>query len=141
MAIHDHESRRGLVYSIFEDAHWLLGPAPFGDTGKFRTKWDTIRIWLRRHFDPGTVSPEHLQRLVMTQLNRGRVEIFINDVQTFAQQGNNRAIEGPYEHRPLSTAVRMAIKPNADNVIAVHCHKQPAGGPLFFDAGLALRNT
>lgn len=67
-------------------------------------------------------------------------KIFINGVETFAQQGNNRAIEGTYECR-LITAVRMAIKPNADNVIAVHCYTQPAGSPVFFDAGLALRNT
>jgi hypothetical protein len=60
-------------------------------------------------------------------------------VQTFAQQGNNRSLEGGYEYRPLSTPTRKAIIPNGDNVIAVHCFTQPVGGPLYFDAGLALR--
>jgi Glycosyl hydrolases family 2, sugar binding domain/Glycosyl hydrolases family 2/Glycosyl hydrolases family 2, TIM barrel domain len=123
----------------YDDAQWQTGPAPFGDQGHVGTSWTTPDLWLRRHFNPGTISPEELQNLVMKQFNRGRVEIFINGVQTFAQQGNNRSLEGGYEHRPLSTPVRNAIIPGGDNLIAVHCFTQPAGGPLYFDAGLALR--
>jgi hypothetical protein len=123
----------------YDDAHWQMGPAPFGDQGHVGTPWTTPNLWLRRRFNPGTISPEELRNVMLLLFNRGRVEIFINGVQTFAQQGNNRSLEGGYEHRPLSTPVRNAIIPNGDNVIAVHCFMQPAGGPLYFDAGLALR--
>ena len=126
----------------FDDSKWQQGAAPFADHGtNIGTKWTTPELWIRRHFNPGTVSPEQLQSLVMLQFHQGRVEIYINGVQTFAQQGNNRSLEGAYEHRPLSTPVRQAVLSNADNVIAVHCHTQPAGGPLSFDAGLAPPHT
>ena len=123
----------------YDDSQWQTSPAPFGDHGHVNTPWNTPDLWLRRHFDPGVLSQEELQNLVLLQFNRGRVQIFLNGVQTFAQQGNNRSLEGSYEHRPLSTVTREAIIPNGDNVIAVHCFTQPAGGPLYFDAGLALR--
>jgi len=124
----------------YDDSQWNNGPAPFADQGDhIGTSWTTPDLWLRRHFNPGAISPEQLQSVVLVQFNRGRVEIFINGVQTFAQQGNNRSLEGGYEHRPLSTAVRQAILSGSDNVIAVHCSTQPAGGPLYFDAGLARR--
>jgi hypothetical protein len=124
----------------YDDSHWQEGPAPFGDHGdRVGTPWTTPDLWLRRHFNPGVLTPDQLQNVVMLQFNRGRVEIYINGVQTFAQQGNNRSLEGSYEHRPLNTPVRNAIRPDADNVIAVHGFTQPAGGPLYFDAGLSLR--
>jgi hypothetical protein len=123
----------------FDDSQWQTGAAPYGDEGHVGTPWNTPDLWLRRHFHPGVFSLEELQDLVLVQYNRGRVEIFLNGVQTFAQQGNNRSLEGGYEHRPLSTDVRATIIPGADNLIAVHCSTQPAGGPLYFDAGLALR--
>jgi hypothetical protein len=123
----------------YDDSQWQTSPAPFGEQGHVNTQWNTPDLWLRRHFDPGVLSPEELENLVLLQFNRGRVQIFLNGVQTFAQQGNNRSLEGGYEHRPLSTPTRKAIIPNGDNVIAVHCFTQPVGGPLYFDAGLALR--
>ena len=125
----------------FDDSQWKEAPGPFGDQGHTGTLWKSPDLWLRRHFNPGELTADQLQNVVLLQFNRGRVEIFVNGVKTFAQQGNNRALEGGYEHRPLSTEVREAILSNGDNVIAVHCSKQPARGPLYFDAGVALRMT
>jgi hypothetical protein len=122
----------------FDDSHWLQGNGTFANTGdRIGTKWTTPEIWLRRHFHPGAITPEQLQSLVLAEMHQGRIEIFINGIQSYAQQGNNRASEGRYEHRPLSPAVRQAILPNADNMIAVHCHS--VGDEQSFDAGLAIR--
>ena len=122
----------------YDDSHWSEGPAGFANGGEHAgTKWTAPDLWLRRRFNPGTLTPEQIQNLVLTEYHQGRVEIYINDVQTSPQQGNNRSSEGRYEHRPLSQAVRQAILPNADNVIAVHCNA--VGDRQSFDAGLSVR--
>ena len=122
----------------FDDAGWLQGPGPFSNDNQHAgTRWATPDIWLRRHFNPGNLTPEQIQNLVLTEIHRGHLELSINGVQAYAQQGNNRSSEGRYENRPLSQAVRRAIVPNADNLIAVHIHD--AQDQQSFDAGLAVR--
>ena len=122
----------------FEDSNWSQGPGPFANSGEHvGTAWTTPDIWLRRHFNPGALTPDQIQNLVLTEVHRGRLELYIIGVQTFTQQGNNRASEGGYQHRPLSRAVREAILPNTENVIAVHIHD--AQEQQSFDAGLAIR--
>lgn len=122
----------------YNDSSWSQGPGPFASTGEHvGTAWTTPDIWLRRHFNPGALTPEQIQNLVLTETHRGRLELYINGVQSSGQQGNNRASEGRYEHRPLSHAVREAILPNAENVIAVHVHGSQ--DQQSFDAGLAIR--
>ena len=122
----------------YDDSHWQQGPAPFANpVERGGTRWDTPDIWVRRHFNPGAITPEQIQNLMLTEIHRGRLELYINGVQTFTQQGNNRASDGRYEQRPLSHAVRAAILPNAENVIAVHCHG--SNDQQSFDAGLSIR--
>lgn len=122
----------------YADTHWSDGIAGFANSGEHvGTKWTTADLWLRRHFNPRTLTPEQIRNLVLTEFHQGRVEIFINGVQKSPQQGNNRSSEGRYEHRPLSQAVRQAILLNTDNVIAVHCHA--VGDRQSFDAGLSIR--
>ncbi len=122
----------------YDDSSWSQGPGPFASAGEHvGTPWTTPEIWLRRHFNPGDLTSEQIQSLVLTEVHRGRLELYINGVQASAQQGNNRAAEGRYEHRPLSHAVRAAILPNAENVIAVHVHN--AQDLQAFDAGLSTR--
>jgi hypothetical protein len=57
----------------YDDSQWQTSPAPFGEQGHVKTPWNTPDLWLRRHFDPGVLSPEELQNLVLLQFNRGRV--------------------------------------------------------------------
>jgi hypothetical protein len=122
----------------FDDAHWSEGVAGFGNTGEhIRTTWTSPDVWLRRNFRAGAITPEQIESLVLTEFHQGRIEIYINGVQNFTQQGANRSSEGNYEHRPLSKAVRNAILPNAENVIAVHCHA--INEKQSFDAGFSIR--
>ena len=128
----------------YDDSHWSQGVGAFTNNGDHvGTKWTTPDLWLRKRFNPGTLTPEQIQNLVLTEFHQGRVEFYINGVQSFSQQGVNRASEGRYEHRPLSQAVRQAILPNAENVIAVHCRgagdRQSFEGRQSFDAGLSVR--
>ncbi len=122
----------------YDDSHWAIGVGGFANGGEHvGTKWTEPDLWLRRHFNPGALTPEQIQNLVLTEFHQGRVDIFINGVQTSGQQGNNRSSEGRYEHRPLSHAIRQSVRPNADNVIAVHCRAM--GDKQSFDAGLSIR--
>ena len=122
----------------FDDAHWLQGPAPFSnDDRRPGTRWTTPDIWLRLHFNPGSLTPGQIQNLVLTEAHRGHLEVSINGVPTYAQQGNNRATDARYQNRPLSQALRRAILPNADNVLAIHI--RDAQDQQSFDAGLSVR--
>ena len=122
----------------YDDSQWKQGPGGFGDRAAHGgTKWNTPDLWLRRHFNPGALTADQIANLVVTEVHQGNVDLYINGQQIDPQHGNNRAEELHYEHRPLSQAVRQAVLPNADNVIAVHCHSTVPG--QYFDAGLAVR--
>ena len=121
----------------FNDSQWSSGAGPFGNGDHVGTKWSGSDIWLRKHFNPGALTEQDLENLVVKQFYQGRAEILVNGVPASTQRGNNRSYEGRYEHRPLLQAVRQAIVPNAENVIAVHCHGD--GTKQFCDAGLSVR--
>jgi Glycosyl hydrolases family 2, TIM barrel domain len=122
----------------YDDSRWSQGMGAFGNNDNhIGTAWTTPDLWLRRRFNPGSLAPDHLQNLVITEFHEGNIEIVINGVQTYVQHGMNRSYEGRYEHRPLSQAVRQAVLSNADNVIAVHCHGD--SNKQYFDAGLSIR--
>ncbi len=122
----------------YDDSQWQQGNGAFGNQGDhIGTKWSTPDIWLRRRFNPGALTPEQLQNLVLTELHEGNMDVTINGVAMQPQHGNNRAFEKRYEHRPLSHAMRQAVRSNADNVIAVHCHANK--DEQYFDAGLSIR--
>ncbi len=122
----------------YDDSHWTEGVGGFGDRGvPGGTKWSTPDIWLRRHFNPGALTTEQVDNLVITEIHQGSVDFYINGQKIDAQRGTNRAGELKYEHRPISPSVRQAVLPNTDNVIAVHCHGN--GTQQYFDAGLAIR--
>ena len=122
----------------YDDSLWSQGMGAFGNNDNhIGTPWTTSDLWLRRRFNPGSLTPAQVQNLVITEFHEGNIEIFINGVQTYAQHGMNRSYEGRYEHRPMGQAVRQAVLSNADNVIAVHCHG--VGDKQYFDAGLSIR--
>ncbi len=118
----------------FDDQQWSEGKGGFGDLPDAPgSPWTTHDIWMRRHFNPGSISPDQLPNLVAKDIHHGRVQIYINGVLAYAQRGDSDS----WEHRGLSTAARDSIHPNEDNVLAVHCvrgeHNQ------FVDTGLDLR--
>ena len=122
----------------YDDSQWTQGAGAFGNRGDhIGTKWTTPDLWLRKSFNPGALTPEQIENLVLTEFHEGRQEIYINGVPTFPEKGTNRSAQRRYEHRPLNRAIRQAVLPNAENVIAVHCHG--VGEEQFFDAGLSVR--
>ena len=122
----------------YDDSQWQQGPGAFGNYGSHaRTAWSAPDIWLRQHFNPGTLTEGQIDNMVLTGFHEGHIEIYINGVQTYPQRGTNRSDEQRYEHRPLRQTVRQAIVSNAENVIAVHC--RGVGEKQYFDAGLSIR--
>lgn len=120
----------------FDDAQWIEGRGGFGNIkGVPSTSWSSHDIWLRRHFNPGTLSADLLTSLVANDFHHGDVEIYINGVLAYSQRGDSDS----WEHRGLSTAARDSVHPNADNVLAVHCKR--GQHDQFVDTGLDLRIT
>jgi hypothetical protein len=115
---------------------WAEGKGSFGDIPNLQsTIWTTSDIWLRRHFNPGNLTEEEIANVVANDSHEGNIEIYINGVLAYAQGGQSDA----WEYRGLTTAARASIRPNADNVLAVHCARNKERNTQFVDAGLALR--
>ena len=127
----------GWTKPSFNDSAWKTGPGGFGasaPTGApVGTPWNTPDIWLRRTFNPGTLTAKQLTRLVVREQHDEDIEVYINDVLAYQAGG----YIGNYEYKPVSGEAAQAIKPNAENTLAVHCH-QTTGGQ-FVDAGLFER--
>ena len=120
--------------SEFDDAPWKKGPGGFGSAkDAAATSWTTHDIWMRRHFNPGSLSADQFANLVAHDLHHGEVQIYINGVLAYAQGGDSDS----WEHRGLSSAARAAVHANADNVLAVHGVR--GHRDQFVDAGLDLR--
>ena len=123
----------------FDDSSWKQGPGGFGDDapghGLIGTPWtDTPGdIWLRRTFNPGTLTPQQISRLVFRDYHDEDIDVYVNGVPAYSAPG----FISSYEYRPLSQAAKQSIRPNADNELAVHC-RQTAGGQ-YIDVGLSER--
>ena len=123
--------------ATFKDAAWQEGPGGFGtkDTpniGQLGTVWSSNDVWLRRSFKlDRPVAAD--AKLMVTTYHDEDVQVFINGVPAFDDRGHN----GHYENRPISDAARRAIKPDGDNVLAVHCHQTVFG--QYIDVGLTVR--
>ena len=119
----------------FDDSAWPEGTAGFGNAADVQgnTAWTTGDIWIRRHFNPGELTPEQIDRLMVRDFHDEDVQVYINGVQAYASRGFITA----YEYTNVSAAAKKAIKPNADNVLAVHCHQTEGG--QFIDVGLSVR--
>jgi hypothetical protein len=115
----------------FNDSAWKSGPAGFGQGGPpihARTKWDTDDIWIRREF---MMPPGDMTKLRFYCFHDEDVEIYINGVLAGAASGYNTG----YQAIDFKPAGMEALKPGANNVIAVHCH-QTVGGQ-FIDVGIS----
>ena len=119
----------------FDDAAWQEGPGGFGKQGSRSgpTEWTTSDLWLRKHFNPGKLSTEELAHLVQRGLADGELQVYINGVEAFGRRVSTGS--GNYQTLTLREPARQVIKPDADNVLAVHCRRQ---GDKFLDVGLSV---
>ena len=118
----------------FNDSGWSTGTGGFGTAGTpgavIRTTWSSADIWLRRTFNPGSLTPTQISNLMFKLHHDENAELYINGVLAATVTGYTSG----YEYTPLTTAGRNAIVVNGNNVLAVHCH-QTTGGQ-YIDTGL-----
>jgi hypothetical protein len=123
----------------FDDSKWQDGPGGFGipvpNHGIVGTPWTTPHIWLRRHFNPGALSPGQLDGLGVTDYHDDDVSVYLNGVPAFAARG----FQVDYENEPASPESRRALVPNADNVLAVEGDNADSG--QYVDVGLSVREV
>ena len=121
----------------FDDNHWSTGNGGFGKAGTpgaiVGTNWSSGDIWLRQIFNPGALSPEDLENLLLRMHHDEDVQVFINGVEAVSLSGYTI----DYQYVEINPAALQAIIPNANNVIAIYCH-QSIGGQ-FIDAGIVRR--
>jgi hypothetical protein len=118
----------------FDDGQWSGAKGGFGSGSEpIGTSWSTSDIWMRRHFNPGTITTDSIANLVVRDLHMGDVDVFINGVRAYTQRGQSTS----WEYRSITSDARASVKPNADNILSVHC-TQRAGGQ-FIDVGLNVR--
>jgi len=122
------------VKTGFNDANWRTGKAGFGagppPSSSINTEWNTSDIWLRKDFKPRNLTAADLKNLSFHIYYDDDCEIYINGVLVASTKGHSNG----YVSIPLNDAAQKALKPNADNNIAVHCHQ--TGGGQFIDVGL-----
>ena len=121
----------------FDDSNWTSAPGAFGGAmeggPKITTSWESNDIWLRRTFEVGNLSAAEIDQLVLRQYHDDGIEIYINGVLAYR---NGDAVHD-YINVPISAEAKAAIKPNAINVLAVHCHEN--FGDQHVDVGLYRR--
>jgi hypothetical protein len=123
----------------FNDSAWTNGVGGFGannppnTAGLIRTTWNTADIWLRRTFNPGSLTSQQVSNLFFVVYNDEDVEIYINGVLAGGATGYRTS----YGLMAMTFAGRAAILTNAVNVLAVHCHQ--TGGGQYIDAGVTIR--
>ena len=123
----------------FDDSAWKQGPGGFGDDapghGLIGTPWtDTPGdIWLRRAFNPGPLTPAQIARLVLRDYHDEDIDVYLNGVPAYSAPGYISS----YEYRPLNSAAKQSLRPDAYNELAVHC-RQTEGGQ-YVDVGLFER--
>jgi len=121
-------------------ANWTNALGGFGagnppnTAGLVRTPWNTADIWLRRTFNPGTLTSPQRSNLFFMVYNDEDVEIYINGVPAGSAAGYRTS----YGLMTMTEAGRNAILPNTDNTLAVHCHQ--TGGGQYIDVGLVVRD-
>ena len=121
----------------FDATGWNTGVGGFGtkDPGVTpNTAWTTPGyIYLRRTFNPGTLTAQQMSNLVFTVYHDENVAIYINGVLAGSASGYSTA----YVNLPLTAQGLAALIPNGTNVLAVSCY-QTTGGQ-FIDVGISIQ--
>ena len=133
----------GWITTSYDDntANWTNAPGGFGagnppnTAGIVRTTWNTSDIWLRRTFNPGSLTAQQRSNLFFTVYHDEDVEIYVNGVLAASTAGYRTS----YGLLTMTEAGRAAIIANATNVLAVHCHQ--TGGGQYIDVGLTIREA
>lgn len=119
----------------FNDSAWSNGLAGFGTPDPNvtpNTTWNTPGyIYLRRTFNPGSLSPQQINNLGFTTYHDEDVALYINGVAAGSASGYSTA----YVNLPMSRQAQAAIIPNGTNLLAVSCY-QTVGGQ-FIDVGIS----
>lgn len=122
----------------YNDAAWKSGPGGFGSAGtpggNIRTPWISADIWMRKTFEIGSISQEQLNNAELFVHHDEGCEIYINGVLAASLKGYT----SDYNVVKINDLAKVALKPNASNLIAVHCH-QTSGGQ-YIDAGIMIRS-
>lgn len=118
----------------FDDSRWDKGQAGFGAGGPpntfVRSAWNTSDIYIRRHFSIGNLSQAQINALQLWLYQDDDCEVYLNGVKAYEVKGwTTRYVAQPITPKALAT-----LKPNSDNVMAIHAH-QGYGGQ-YIDAGL-----
>ena len=124
----------------FDAGSWKTGKGGFGDAGTpnigpIGTPWNKPDVWMRRTFKAPNLTPDQVSKLLVRVYHDEDVQVYINGVLAYEAGGFN----GRYDKSPMTEAGRKAIKPGAQNTLAVHC-KQTIGGQ-YVDVGLTLREA
>jgi hypothetical protein len=90
-------------------------------------------IWLRRHFNPGALTPAQMGSLCISDYHNDTIDVYLNGVSAYQAGGDLMT----YENQDLSPKGRQAIIPNADNMLAVKCDNH-SNDHEYFDVGLSL---
>jgi autotransporter-associated beta strand protein len=123
----------------FDDSQWTNGVGSFGAGGPagmtVRTTWNTPDIWLRRTFNPGPLTAQQISNLVFNVDHDEDCELYINGVLAASASSYVTA----YGHIGINAAGLSALVPNANNVLAVHCHQ--TSGAQGIDAGIDIKSV
>lgn len=121
----------------FNTTSWQEAKGGFGtdvpNHGLLGSRWTTPDIWLRRSFNPGKLTAQQIERLVVRNYHDEDVEVYLNGVLAYSSGGYTTS----YESKPISKAAKQSIVSNGMNTLAVHCHQ--TGGGQFIDVGLSER--
>ncbi|HKW30231.1 MAG TPA: LamG-like jellyroll fold domain-containing protein, partial [Verrucomicrobiae bacterium] len=119
----------------FDDSGWNTGSAGFGTPDPNvtpNTTWNSPGyIYLRRTFNPGSLSLQQINDLGFTTYHDEDVAIYINGVSAGSAAGYSTA----YVSLPMSQQAQAAIIPNGTNHLAVSCYQSTGG--QFIDVGIS----
>ncbi|HEV2696146.1 MAG TPA: glycoside hydrolase family 2 TIM barrel-domain containing protein [Verrucomicrobiae bacterium] len=125
----------------FDASAWNTGTAGFGagnppnTSGLVRTTWKNADIWLRRTVNPGTLTSQQISNLVFNVYHDEDVDIYVNGVLACSASGYTSS----YVLLAMNAAGQAALIPNANNLLAVHCHQ--TGGGQYIDVGISTRSN
>lgn len=115
---------------------WKQGPGGFGTpgtpgAGKLGTEWRGSDIWVRRSFDLPKLTDKQVSQLALNLHHDEDVEVYLNGTLILKKEG----FVSEYTPIPLTEEARKALKPGAQNLIAIHCRQTRGGQYLDFGLG------